>query len=62
MQDMKNDLCLKLRLGSHDAFPNESHQTEHRISYIFPVHPSKHKHYTEECKRAHYKEAHEILR
>lgn len=62
MQDIKNDLCLKLRPGNHDAFPNESHQAKHRISYIFPVHPSKRKHCTEECKLAHYKAAHEILR
>lgn len=27
MQDMKNDLCLKLRLGSHDAFPKERQLT-----------------------------------
>ena len=50
MQDMKNDLCLKLRLGSHGVHPIRKCPVNHQVFCIFRDHPSEYKHCIPEYK------------
>lgn len=50
MQDMKNDLCLKLRLGSHGVAPFLKMSGELQVFCIFRDHPSEYKHCIPEYK------------